>query len=96
MTRIDPIKLTRRLVAFDTVNPPGNERPCLDDLANILSDAGFDITMLSIALDATIWRRGLERVTRRRCASAGVLIRFPWGMRCGVVTRLVAISVMDG
>jgi len=46
MTKMDPIELTRRLVAFDTVNPPGNERPCLDDLANILSDSGFDITVL--------------------------------------------------
>jgi succinyl-diaminopimelate desuccinylase len=46
MTKIDPIELTRRLVAFDTVNPPGNERPCLDYLANILSNVGFDITML--------------------------------------------------
>lgn len=43
---MDAVELTRRLVAFDTVNPPGQERACLDDLANILSDAGFDITML--------------------------------------------------
>jgi succinyl-diaminopimelate desuccinylase len=46
MTKMDPIELTRRLVAFNTVNLPGNEQACLDDLANILSDARFDITML--------------------------------------------------
>lgn len=46
MPDMDPVSLTRRLVAFDTVNPPGQERACLEDLAGILEDGGFEVTML--------------------------------------------------
>ena len=28
----DSVELTRTLVAFDTINPPGNERPCAKHL----------------------------------------------------------------
>lgn len=46
MVEMDPIELTRKLVAFDTVNPPGKERECLEYLATILDDGGFDVTIL--------------------------------------------------
>ncbi|SHL59577.1 M20 family metallopeptidase [Roseibium suaedae] len=36
------VELTRRLVAFDTVNPPGNEAPAMDFCADLLRSAGFD------------------------------------------------------
>ncbi|MCW3050158.1 MAG: peptidase [Solirubrobacterales bacterium] len=36
----------RRLIRFDTVNPPGNERPAQEYLAALLSDAGFEIELL--------------------------------------------------
>lgn len=41
----DPVDLTRRLVAFDTVNPPGRERACVEFLAGLLSEAGFDCAL---------------------------------------------------
>jgi acetylornithine deacetylase/succinyl-diaminopimelate desuccinylase-like protein len=38
--------LLSRLVAIDTVNPPGNERPAQELLAGLLADAGFEIELL--------------------------------------------------
>lgn len=46
MTPLDAVQLTARLVRHDTVNPPGNEQACIEDLANILSDAGFETTIV--------------------------------------------------
>ena len=45
MTRsmIDPIELTRELIRFETINPPGNETPCAEYLGGILEQAGFQI-----------------------------------------------------
>ena len=40
---IDPIELTRRLIRFETINPPGNETPCAEYLGGILERAGFRI-----------------------------------------------------
>jgi succinyl-diaminopimelate desuccinylase len=41
--RIDPRALTRELLAFDTVNPPGMERACARHLGAMLEDAGFAV-----------------------------------------------------
>jgi succinyl-diaminopimelate desuccinylase len=41
---MDPIALTRQLVAIDTVNPPGRERECARVLGRLLEDAGFAVT----------------------------------------------------
>jgi succinyl-diaminopimelate desuccinylase len=40
---IDPIALTRDLIRFDTINPPGNETPCAEHIGGILERAGFRI-----------------------------------------------------
>jgi succinyl-diaminopimelate desuccinylase len=37
----DAVELTRALVGFDTINPPGNERACAEALGRILEGAGF-------------------------------------------------------
>ena len=37
----DPVALTQTLVRIDTVNPPGNEDRCIEQLADLLSAAGF-------------------------------------------------------
>lgn len=37
----DPIKLTQKLLQFNTINPPGHEGPCARYLGEILSSAGF-------------------------------------------------------
>ena len=40
-TRIDPRALTRELLAFNTINPPGMERACASHLGAILEAAGL-------------------------------------------------------
>jgi acetylornithine deacetylase/succinyl-diaminopimelate desuccinylase-like protein len=37
----------QRLVRFNTVNPPGNERPAIEYLAVYLEEAGFDVELLA-------------------------------------------------
>lgn len=41
--RIDPRSLTRELLAFDTVNPPGMERACARHLGALLEKSGFAV-----------------------------------------------------
>ncbi|HEX4837867.1 MAG TPA: M20/M25/M40 family metallo-hydrolase [Solirubrobacteraceae bacterium] len=42
----DAKRLLRRLIRFDTVNPPGNERAAIEHLRAILADAGFQCELL--------------------------------------------------
>jgi acetylornithine deacetylase/succinyl-diaminopimelate desuccinylase-like protein len=42
----DAVELLRRLIRFDTVNPPGNERAAQEHLAGVLSGAGFECELL--------------------------------------------------
>jgi acetylornithine deacetylase/succinyl-diaminopimelate desuccinylase-like protein len=39
------VDLLQRLIRFDTVNPPGNERAAQEFLAGLLRDAGFEVTL---------------------------------------------------
>jgi succinyl-diaminopimelate desuccinylase len=41
--RIDPRALTRELLAFNTINPPGMERACARHLGALLEGAGFRV-----------------------------------------------------
>jgi acetylornithine deacetylase/succinyl-diaminopimelate desuccinylase-like protein len=41
------VELLRRLIRIDTTNPPGNELPAQELLAETLSDAGFDCELLA-------------------------------------------------
>ena len=50
---LDPVDLTRSLVAFDTINPPGNERPCAEHLGRLLEDGGFAVSYHAFAPDRT-------------------------------------------
>ncbi len=38
----EPVELLRHLVRFDTSNPPGNERACVEWIEALLGDAGFE------------------------------------------------------
>lgn len=49
MTDIDPVQLTQKLVAFDTINPPGRELACVEMLDGILSDAGIKTSVQRFA-----------------------------------------------
>jgi acetylornithine deacetylase/succinyl-diaminopimelate desuccinylase-like protein len=42
----DATQLLQRLIRFDTVNPPGNERAAIEYLEQILTDAGFECELL--------------------------------------------------
>jgi acetylornithine deacetylase/succinyl-diaminopimelate desuccinylase-like protein len=42
----ESVQLLQRLIAFDTVNPPGNELPAQQHLHALLSDAGFQCELL--------------------------------------------------
>lgn len=43
MHRADPIALTRELVRYDTVNPPGHERDCARYAGSLLAQWGFRV-----------------------------------------------------
>lgn len=50
MTELSPaVALTRELVAFDTINPPGREGACVEHLVRRLEAAGFACTLQPIA-----------------------------------------------
>jgi succinyl-diaminopimelate desuccinylase len=41
--RLDPRALTRELLAYNTINPPGMERACAQHLGRLLENAGFRV-----------------------------------------------------
>jgi acetylornithine deacetylase/succinyl-diaminopimelate desuccinylase-like protein len=43
----DPVELLRQLIRFDTSNPPGNERACMEFLADRLKEGGVETRFLS-------------------------------------------------
>jgi succinyl-diaminopimelate desuccinylase len=47
--RLDPRALTRELLAFDTINPPGLERACARHLGAMLEKAGFRVAFHEFA-----------------------------------------------
>jgi acetylornithine deacetylase/succinyl-diaminopimelate desuccinylase-like protein len=46
MGAADATELLQRLIRFDTVNPPGNERAAIEYLQAVLTDAGFECELL--------------------------------------------------
>ena len=44
-------ELLTELIRFDTVNPPGNERPAIEHLERYLSGAGFETEILAAEPD---------------------------------------------
>lgn len=43
MTYPSPLEITRQLIRFRTINPPGNEQPAQDYLHNLLEENGFQV-----------------------------------------------------
>jgi acetylornithine deacetylase/succinyl-diaminopimelate desuccinylase-like protein len=43
----ESVEVLQRLVRFNTVNPPGNERPAIEYLAGYLREAGFEVRLLA-------------------------------------------------
>lgn len=50
---LDPVELTRALVGIETINPPGNERPCAEHLGRLLENGGFRVSYHDFAKDRT-------------------------------------------
>ena len=46
-----PVELLRRLIRFDTTNPPGNEAECISFIDGLLTEAGVETTVLGQAPD---------------------------------------------
>ena len=42
-----PAELLQNLIRFDTTNPPGNERACIEYIHNLLKDAGVQADLLA-------------------------------------------------
>src|ERR1700752_1452984 len=42
----ETIDVLQRLIRFNTVNPPGNERPAIEYLERFMADAGFETEIL--------------------------------------------------
>src|SRR5688572_23792091 len=49
----EAVQLLSELLRFNTVNPPGNERPAQEHVARILKDAGFEVELLEREPDRT-------------------------------------------
>lgn len=43
----DPAALLQRLIRFDTTNPPGNERACIQFIAGLLEEAGIPYSIVA-------------------------------------------------
>lgn len=42
-----PLELLQNLIRFDTTNPPGNERPCIEYINGLLKEAGIETTIVA-------------------------------------------------
>jgi len=77
----DPVALTRKLVQFDTTNPPGNTSACAGFLANLLSDCGFDVVQHAYGTGRTniLAQAGPANPARRPLCFTGHLDTVPLG-----------------
>ncbi|MFK7806133.1 MAG: M20/M25/M40 family metallo-hydrolase [Anaerolineae bacterium] len=44
---LTPLELLQNLIRFDTTNPPGNELACVEFIDDLLTEAGFETTLLA-------------------------------------------------
>lgn len=52
-TPLDPVSLTKELLSFNTVNPPGQERRCTEYLSKLLEEGGFKTSVYEFSNDRT-------------------------------------------
>ena len=83
----DLVELTRTLVAFDTINPPGNERPCAKHLGCLMEDGGFSVSYHEFAEQRTSLVARIVGSSDRRilspCVSPDISTQCPWVPRRG-------------
>lgn len=46
---MDSVALAQKLIQFPSLNPPGEEKACIEYLANLLSEGGLDVAMFEFA-----------------------------------------------
>ncbi|MGJ8545421.1 MAG: M20 family metallopeptidase [Sulfitobacter sp.] len=76
---MDVITLTQRLLAFDTVNPPGNETACAALLYDLLKAAGFDAQLHAMPDGRTNLVAQIGNGTGKPLAFTGHLDTVPLG-----------------
>lgn len=69
---MNAVDLTRDLLRFDTINPPGRERPCAERLAALLEGAGFTVAMHEFAPARTSLVARLGRGGRPLCLTGHI------------------------
>ncbi|MFH1479906.1 MAG: M20 family metallopeptidase [Pseudomonadota bacterium] len=52
-TLLDPVALTKELLAYNTINPPGQERLCTEYLGKLLEERGFKTSIYEFSKDRT-------------------------------------------
>lgn len=80
-SNLNAIDLTRRLIEFDTINPPGNEDACARYLGELLAAAGFAVTYYSMGTGRTnlVAKRGSGADAARPICFTGHLDTVPLG-----------------
>jgi succinyl-diaminopimelate desuccinylase len=81
MTSPDAISLTRELLRFDTVNPPGRERDCAQMAGALLKDWGFEVQFFEYADSRTSVVARLGRSDQKPLCLTGHLDVVPLGSR---------------
>jgi succinyl-diaminopimelate desuccinylase len=78
----DAVTLTRKLLAFDTINPPGAERACAESVGSLLRDAGFDVRYAEFApMRASVVARIGRAMDKAPLGLTGHLDTVPLGAR---------------
>ena len=62
----DAVQLTRELLKFNTINPPGAEQACAQHLGELLKRAGFTVDYAEFAPTRTSLVAKLSGTTGRR------------------------------
>lgn len=79
---IDPIELACRLVAFDTINPPGRELECARYLEGLLAGAGFETRLVPMGEDrASLVARSGKATSKKPLVFTGHIDVVPLGTR---------------
>src|SRR6187455_980402 len=77
----DAISLTRDLLRFDTVNPPGRERDCAQMAGGLLKDWGYDVQYFEYADSRTSVLARLGDPDKKPLCLTGHLDVVPLGSR---------------
>ena len=80
-TRLDPRTLTRELLAFNTINPPGMERACARHLGAMLEAAGFSVSYHEFAEARTSLIARIGRLDAKPICFTGHIDIVPLGAK---------------